>query len=224
MKRQFQIRMSLIALLAGLLAPATATADEEIPPPTGKGRAVVVASGQSGPAHYHEVASRIAALGYDVLLVDGNDLEGTHGQALRDAIAKAQQLPHAMPGKVGLVGFSLGGGMVLGYGSGWNDQVAVVVAWYPATVFIKDSTAFAGKLNVPVLMFAGDKDTYKNCCLIGKAHEVADAAKAVNAQFTLTTYPGIEHDFVIGGSHYDAHAFDDAFAQTQAALKQYLGN
>ena len=54
----------------------------------------------------------------------------------------------------------------------------MVAAWYPATAPIKGATAFAGRLNVPVVMFAGESDTYKDCCLIGKAHELADAAKA----------------------------------------------
>ncbi|HTP77538.1 MAG TPA: dienelactone hydrolase family protein [Rhizomicrobium sp.] len=205
------------------LATQAALAAEEIPPPQGKGRVVVVVSGQSGPDHYRLVAGKIAELGYDVVLFDGNPMEGTHGQGLRDAIAQALQMPHALPGKVGLVGFSLGGAMVLGFGSGWGDQVAVVAAWYPATTPIKDAAAFAGRLNVPVVMFAGESDTYKDCCLIAKARELADAAKTVNAQFALTTYPDTDHDFVIGGSHFSHDAYDDAFAKTQAALKQYLG-
>jgi dienelactone hydrolase len=212
-------------VLAAVFAIATsaAFAAEEIPPPQGKGRVVVVVSGQSGPDHYRLVAGKIAELGYDVVLFDGNPMEGTHGQGLRDAIAQALQMPHALPGKVGLIGFSLGGAMVLGFGSSWGDQVAVVAAWYPATAPIKDAAAFAGRLNVPVVMFAGESDTYKDCCLIGKAHELADAAKAVNAQFELTTYPDTDHDFVIGGSHFNHEAYDDAFARTQAALKQYIG-
>jgi dienelactone hydrolase len=212
-----------VVVAAALVLATAARAGEEIAPPLGKGRVVVVVSGQSGPAHYRQVATRIAALGYDVALFDGNPMEGTHGQGLRAAIAEALQMPHAIPGKVGLVGFSLGGAMVLGFGSGWGDQVAVVAAWYPATSPIRDPDAWAARLQVPVVMFAGEADTYKNCCLIDKAHALADAAKSHTATFELTTYPGIEHDFVVGGSHYEAQAFSDAFARTQAALSRYLG-
>jgi dienelactone hydrolase len=203
--------------------PDAARAQEEIPPPGGKGRVVVVVSGQSGPDHYREVARRIAALGYDVALFDGNSMEGTHGAALRAGIAASLQLPHALPGKVGLVGFSLGGGIVLGYGSGWGDQVAAVAAWYPATREFANVPGWAGRLALPVEMFAGEADTYKDCCLIGKAHELANAAAAAKARFTLTTYRGTDHDFVIGGSHYDKRSYDDAFARTAALLEQGLG-
>ena len=72
-------------------------------------------------------------------------------------------------------------------------------------------------------MFAGESDTYRDCCLIAKAHELADAAKSVNAQFELTTYPDTDHDFVIGGSHYNSQPYADAFARTQKALQHYLG-
>jgi dienelactone hydrolase len=223
MRKQIASCAAIVGALMFCLITRPASAGEEIAPPQGKGRVVVVVSGQSGPDHYHLVAEKIAALGYDVVLYDGNPMEGTHGQGLRDAIAEALQMPHALPGKVGLVGFSLGGGIVLGFGSGWGSQVAVVAAWYPATKPIKDAAAFAGRIKVPVVMFAGESDAYKDCCLIGKAHEIADAAKAVNAQFELTTYPDTDHDFVINGSHYNPSAYDDAFARTRAVLQQYLG-
>lgn len=223
MKHRRGIGALLLATVLAMFQPAIVAAQEEIPPPAGKGRVVVVVSGQSGPTHYRDVATRIAALGYDAVLFDGNPMEGTRGQALRAAIAQARQMPHALPGKVGLVGFSLGGAIVLGFGSGWSDQVAVVVAWYPATSPFKDLPGWARHLTVPVVMFAGESDTYRNCCLIEKAHNLADAAKAANAQFELTTYPSTDHDFVIGGAHYNPQSYADAFARTGAALKRYLG-
>ncbi|HVB15169.1 MAG TPA: dienelactone hydrolase family protein [Stellaceae bacterium] len=221
-KRRFGFRAPLIAMLLAALAPRIAAAQEEIVPPAGAGRVVVVVSGQTGPAHYREVASRIAALGYDVVLFDGNPMEGTHGQGLRAAIAQAQRMPHALPGKVALVGFSLGGAIVLGFGSGWSDQVAVVAAWYPATSPFTNVPGWARHLAAPVVMFAGESDTYLNCCLIGKAHDLADAAQAANASFELTTYPATGHDFVIGGAHYNPQSYADAFARTEAALRRYL--
>ncbi|HEY1711003.1 MAG TPA: dienelactone hydrolase family protein [Rhizomicrobium sp.] len=207
-----------------LLAGRPAAAQEEFPPPQGKGRLVVAVSGASGPDHYRAVAREIAKLGYDVVLFDGRPMEGTHGAALKSAIAQAQQMPGALPGKIGLVGFSLGGGIALGYGSGWSDTVAVDVVWYPATSAFHDIPGFAARIKAPVVMFAGEADTYRNCCLIETAHALDAAAKAASAPFTLTTYPGVEHDFVIDGMHYDARTYSDAFAKTAAALKQYLGN
>lgn len=42
------------------------------------------------------------------------------------------------------------------YGSQMSDAAAVVVAWYPATRSIANAADFAVKLQVPVLMLAGE--------------------------------------------------------------------
>src|SRR5208283_2359900 len=117
-----------------------------------------------------------AKFGYDVVLFDGNEMKGTHGDGVKTAIQKAQQMPHALPGKVALVGFSLGGGMSLFYGTQWPDLVAGSVVWYPATTFIHDVPGFVSRLKVPVLMFAGEDDTYRGCCLVTTARTLAAAA------------------------------------------------
>ena len=124
-----RVRLAAAALIAAGLsaicfAPSVA-AQTEFPPPQGKGRVVVMASGQSGPTHYATAAKDIAKLGYDVILYDGNLLEGNKGQALKQAIAAGPSSAHALPGKVAVVGFSLGGGISLAYASRWPDQVAV---------------------------------------------------------------------------------------------------
>jgi dienelactone hydrolase len=187
------------AVLAGIPA---AHAQQEYPPPQGKGRVVVAISGVSGPSHYTDVASDIAKLGYDVVLFDANAMKGTHGQALKDAIQQALATPHALPGKVALVGFSSGGGESLYYGTQWPDQVAGVVAWYPANFFIHDVPKFANQLQVPVVVFAGGRDDFmRGCCTAAKDTELQSAAKAAGKQFDLTIYPDAKHDFVKGGNN-----------------------
>lgn len=214
-----------LAVALALLAAGTAVrAQQEFPPPQGKGRVVVVASGQSGTAHYQAVTQAIAQLGYDAVLFDGNTMEGTRGEALKSAIQQAQQMPHALPGKVALVGFSLGGGVTLGFGTLMPIQVAGIVVWYPATREFKDIPAFAARIKVPVLMFAGGEDSYKSCCMIGTAHTIADAAKAAGKPFELVTYDDAKHDFVYGGDNYNAKDYQDALAKTAAKLKEYFAN
>ncbi|HEX4006615.1 MAG TPA: dienelactone hydrolase family protein [Acidobacteriaceae bacterium] len=219
---------TFLRVAAGVVAAASMAAvafgQQEFPPPQGKGRVVVVASGMSGPEHYRAVSADLAQMGYDVVLFDGEAMEGTHGEALKTAIAQAQQMPHALPGKVALVSFSAGGGITLYYGSQLPDLVTGVVVWYPATSMIRDVPGFVSRIKVPVLMFAGEKDTYRNCCLITTAHTLADAATAAGAQFVLVTYPKTEHDFVRNGAHYNASSYADALQRTQARLKEYLGN
>jgi dienelactone hydrolase len=212
-----------IGVLACLAAGA-ARAQQEFPPPQGgTAPVVVVASGMSGPEHYTTVSREIAKMGYDVVLFDGNAMEGTHGAGVKSAILQAQQMPHARPGKVALVGFSLGGGMALYYGTQLPDLVVGAVLWYPATTFIKDVPGFVGRLQMPVLMFAGEADTFRGCCLIGNARTLAAAAAAGGKQFELVTYPGANHDFVKDGMYYNPSAYDDALRRTAARLKDYLG-
>ena len=227
MERRFGRDLLLGAMLLALFAPGLAAAPEEFPPPSGKGRVVVVLSGATGPGNYRAIAGRIAALGYDVVLYDSNTLvtatkarsRAEVGSAL---VAQALQMPNALPGKIGLVGFSLGGGIALIQGTSSGD-VAVVVAWYPATSDIRDPRAFASRIRVPVVMFAGTDDDYKMCCMIDKARDIAAAARAANAPFELTTYPGIKHGFNIQGANYSAPSTDDALAKTVAALRLHLG-
>jgi len=212
----------IVALIAGA---SVANAQQEFPPPQGKGRVVVLASGMSGPEHYKEVASEIAKLGYDVVLFDGNAEENTHGQGVKRDIQTATTMPHALPGKVALVGFSLGGGEELYWGTQSSDQVAGAVVWYPANAFIRDVPGFANRLAVPVVVFAGGKDHFRNgCCTADKDSALEQASKAAGKSFELTVYPDANHDFVKGGDHYDAKAYEDALQKTADALKTYLSN
>jgi dienelactone hydrolase len=62
--------------------------------------------------------------------------------------------------------------------------------------------------------------------MIGKAREIAAAAKAANAPFELTIYQGAPHAFAqtTAASTYDRSSTDDALARTVAALKRHLGD
>jgi len=218
-------RFVLVALsaIAFWLPAISAQAQTEIPPPQGKGRVVVVVSGQSGAERYKPAAEQIARLGYDVILLDANDMEGSHGQALKAQIEAAQTAPHALPGKVAMVGFSLGGGETLGYATRWPDLVVGIVLWYPATSLIQHIPVFVQGLQVPVLMFAGESDHYKNCCLIATARELATAASAAGKPLDLVTYPSAQHDFIFPGGDYNKQATVDSWDRARARLAQYLG-
>jgi dienelactone hydrolase len=209
------------AITAFLVFPHAAAAQQEFPPPSGKGRVVVVAAGASGALNYRQVAGEIAKLGYDAVLVEANGWAAAPEQKLREAIAAAQQMPHALPGKVGLVGFSLGGGYVLAHGTAWSDEVAVVAVWYPVTTTMKDVPAWARQVRVPTVMFAGEEDINR-CCRVDKARELGRAAQAAGAPFELTTYPNVPHGFVLGGEGYKPIPYANAFAKTAAALRKAL--
>jgi len=215
----------IVAVVAFLVTVPAARAQQEFPPPQGMGRLVVLASGLSGPEHYKEVAADIAKLGYDVVLFDGNGEENTQGKGVKRDIDKARTMPHALPGKVALVGFSLGGGMDLYYGTQLSEDVAGVVVWFPANAFIKDLQGIANRLQVPLVVLAGGKDHYRdNCCTADKDSTLQQAAKSDGKSFDLTVYPDANHDFSKGGNNYNSKDYADGLQHTADALKTYLGN
>jgi dienelactone hydrolase len=215
---------AIIGVLAHFAAGPAAHAQQEFPPPQGKGRVVVMASGKSGPARCTTVAREIAELGYDVVLYDGNQTAGTHPDAVKADILEAQQMPHALPGKVVLFGFSLSAGMFLYYGTQMSDVVSGAVCWYPENSFIHDTPGFVSRLKVPLLVFAGSANRYRNGATLDKDAELAAAAKAAGKPFELVVYPDADSDFVKGGEHYNPADYLDAFGRTAAKLKAYLGD
>ena len=224
------IRLLPLLLTCAALA---AHADDGAPPQKdylpkgGAGRVVVVISGQTGASNYTSISQDFADAGYYTVLVDGNDIwiKGGGGNALlQGVIARAQASPHAVAGKVGVVGFSLGGASALTYAARLPDQVATVVVMYPLTSFIQNPADFVGKIKVPVLMLAGTADTYKNCCTIETARALADAAKRnpdVAPLFALHEYEGADHGFNMNTSHQRA-LVSDSRDRAIAQLRQTL--
>jgi dienelactone hydrolase len=210
---------SAVVLLAMDFSVQCVFAQGEIAPPRGNGHVVVFVSGIAGPKHDKALSEAIAAFGYDVYVCDGREIAKMPGANLRAAIAAAQKMPHALPGRVALVGVSLGGGFSLALGSEWSDLVAVDIVWYPATGFAVRLPGFVRRISVPVLMFAGESDHFENCCLIETARAINASAKRSNVPFELVTYPGADHDFIKGGKNYNPAAYQDAMERTAAKLK-----
>lgn len=201
---------------------------EEFLPKAGTGRVVVLISGQTGMAAYGATARQIADAGFRVLLVDGNDFWIKDARRawgmLKDVITQSQSSPKSIPGKVGVVGYSLGGASALTYAARMPDLVASVVAVYPLTSFIKDPSDFVAKIKVPVQMLTGTADTYKDCCLIGMARQLAEAAKATSPpMLALHEYNGVGHGFNLETAAVkDRTAGQDAMERTIANLTQAL--
>jgi dienelactone hydrolase len=223
-KSSFHFIAAVAVLLVSLAFDSSLPAQEVISPPQGKGHVVVFLSGMAGPKHDKALAEAIASLGYVVVVHDGRKMGEGLGQALRTAIEKAQQTPNALPGKVALVGVSLGGGYALAFGSRWPDLVAVDILWFPATGFVRRMPGFVNRISAPVLMFAGEADRYEDCCLIATARAMAANAAAAGVPFELVTYPGVDHDFIKGGANYDPAAYSDALDRTAAKLKAAFAN
>ncbi|HET9823317.1 MAG TPA: dienelactone hydrolase family protein [Burkholderiaceae bacterium] len=208
------------------LAQSQVPGREVFPPPRDAGAVVVVVSGASGTAYYRDSASRLAALGYFAVLIDGTHLYkryppvGFDGAGvLQSVLDDANAAPQAVPGKAALVGFSLGGTGVLVHGAPLSDRVAAVVAYYPAiTPLGPDMRALADRLQVPVLLIAGEQDRYADCCLIESMRSLAAAPKS--APFELVTYPSAGHGFNLEETQF-AYVSQDA-ADAWARVTAYL--
>lgn len=218
--------LAAVSLCAGAQDPGPK--QQEFLPKSGSGRVVVLVSGQTGMPGYAMTAQQIADAGFDVVLVDGNEFwikdTSRAGNMLKEVITRAQAGAHALPGKVGVVGYSLGGATALTYAARMPELVATVVVGYPYTAFIKAPADFVAKIKVPVQMFAGTADTYKDCCLIETARQLANAAKAVSPpMLTLHEYDGAGHGFNLAtAARKDQAAGQDAIKRTIAQLKQAL--
>ena len=99
-------------------------------------------------------------------------------------------------GKVGAVGFCLGG--LLAFLTATRTDVDASVAYYG--VGIEKFTAEAEKLTHPLLMHIGEADQF----VPKPAQEVILAALKDHPEIEIHTYPGRDHAFARrGGEHYD---------------------
>ena len=211
--------------LAGCAAEMTfdRLSEGEFVPPAGSGRVVIVLSGSSGSTNYRFVARDLVAQGYYVVLHDGNFFRHRNPatrEKLRHAISRAQSSPHARPGKVGVVGYSLGGGAVISDASSMPDLVSVGVAYYPVTT--QSNPADIIRLwAVPVLALMGEADPTPSVN-IDALRAMAEPARRRGADIELVTYPSTGHGFNWPG-YTQQPATDDAWRRTLTALRQHLG-
>ncbi|MEO8080167.1 MAG: dienelactone hydrolase family protein [Caldimonas sp.] len=222
----------VLALASGAtLAQTPAMAQETFAPPTERGPVVIVASGTSGTELYREFSADLAAQGYYVVLVDGkdvsirpNDRSRDGAASMRSLIRDAQASPRATPGKVALIGLSLGGIGTLAFGAPLKEQVSAIVLFYPALTRVgSDLTALSSAMQVPTLVFAGGKDNYRGCCTIETMRAFEAAPKSVS--FQLVVYPEANHAFnlkrVPPPFEYRQADADDASKRTLEFLARY---
>jgi carboxymethylenebutenolidase len=219
--------ISLVVALTWSCATTGGLSQKAYDPPSGRGPIVILLSGASGMnVVYSGYAAKVARLGYYAVLLDGNDFQGKYGKSaaddLRRVIERAQSSAMALPGKAAVIGFSRGGGGALTHAARMSDLVSAVVAYYPGISFVPDMRAFAAKFQVPVLVLAGERDRYGDCCLIESMRAMEAAAKEGLAPFELVVYPNAGHAFIwVNTPSYRAEAAADAWQRTTKMLSQY---
>jgi dienelactone hydrolase len=205
-----------------------ATGPTSIKPNTERRPVVIMLSGADGPFHYNEFSDKLEKLGYYVLLLDSRKFpyEDTESCKLKlsEEINRALSSPNAISGKVVVIGYSLGGWIALSAASNMPKNVSTVIAYYPNTKWIKDLKAFANRFEVPILVFQGEADIFRNCCTIERIREISFAAKERGKNFDLVVYPGVGHCFNVQRNpsfiFYSISAAD-SWQRTLDALKKY---
>jgi dienelactone hydrolase len=227
--RHIGLLVFVISLVVALAWPCTSiggSLEKEYDPPSGRGPLVILLSGVSGLEPYLSYAADVARLGYYAVLLDGNDFHPKYGKSaaddLRRVIERAQSSPKALPGKTAVIGFSMGGGDALTHAARMPDLVSAIVTYYPMTIHVFNMRDFATQFRVPILVLAGEKDTYMGCCLIESMRAMEAAAKEAGKQFELVVYPNAGHTFNrVGTPNYRAEDDADAWQRTTKMLCQY---
>ena len=161
-------------------------------------------------------AARLNAAGITVLMVDSLAPRGSGEICSRTsfkewlylrrpadaygALAYLQTLPHVVPDRVGMIGWSNGGGAVLfalgTRNSGRPSPLAgpdfrAAIAFYPGSCSLRRmGTDWAPK--IPLLILTGQEDVWTPA---GPCKELVDRAMARGAPVDFHAYPGATHDF-----------------------------
>lgn len=212
--------------------------------PSGTGRfpAVVILHGcsglSSGPI---ETADRLRLAGYVALAIDSLGPRGIDdvcgGSVAQEFDAHAalhylSQQDFVDPGRVAVLGYSMGGAAVLriareGNMSEFDERFRAAVAYYPGC----DENPAAMTAPTMILIGAADDWTPAEAC-----RELAERLQKTGTPIDLTIYPGAYHAFNFSQAkpgfrnkfghwiEYDEAAAKDAEAKLRAFLAAQLGN
>ncbi len=121
----------------------------------------------------------------------------------------------ACGGKVGTVGYCLGGS--LAYASSCFTDTDASVGYYP--VQIENSLELAANIKNPLMLHIAEGDGF---CPPEAQAKIKDALGS-NDHVTIHSYPGVDHAFArVGGANYDAEAANAANERSAAFLAANL--
>ena len=177
---------------------------------------------------FKEVCDRLAEQGFTVLAPDLRDgqiaktideakelMEKSDGQLVGDTVMAAKDhLRGLVNGKIGLVGFSMGGAWALTTAAYKPEQIATVVLFYG------NEGIEYGKVAAKVMGHYSDNDEWEPNEYVEKTFA---AFKSAGVDATLHIYPGVAHWFVESDRpEYDAAAAQLAWERTFEFLKSNL--
>lgn len=201
--------------------------------------AIVIFHGSDGFKPNHEMITRkLADEGFAALAPTwfGGASARSHWREVRaadilQAIAFLKQQPTVDSDKLGLIGFSRGGGLALIMGS-LMPKTKAIVNYFGLTSWEEGMEEFGhlplnpnahlnlvGKINCPILSFHGAEDTVvpaENTLNL----DVICRRYSVDHEHII--YPGVNHSFIWPGDKYDSKAHHDSWDKTLKFFKQNL--
>jgi carboxymethylenebutenolidase len=133
-----------------------------------------------------------------------------------EATIAALRAQPACTGKVGSIGFCLGGR--LAYLTATRTDVDCAVGYYG--VGIDGLLGEAKNIKKPLLLHIAEKDKF----VPPEAQQKVKDGLAGNPNVTIHSYPGVDHAFArVGGHSYVKEPAEQANARTAAFFKQHLG-
>jgi len=210
-------------------------------PPSGKGPGVVVIQEIFGVNKVmRQITDEVAKQGYVALcpdlfwrqepgiqITDATEAEWQKAFALYNGFDQAKGMEdlkatiatlrghEACTGKVGSIGFCLGGR--LAYMTATRTDVDCAVSYYG--VGIETLLDEARNIKNPLLMHIAEKDKF----VPPEAQQKIKDGLKDNPNVTIYTYPGVDHAFArVGGQSFVKSAADEANARTAEFLKKHL--
>ena len=201
---------------------------------------VIIFHGSDGHKSNHEgIARQLAQEGFAALSLTwfGGASARSHWSELRaddilQSITFLKQQSSVDTNKLGLIGFSRGGGLALIMAS-LLPQTKAVVNYFGLTAWQggleefdhlplnrSEPLDFIQKLSCPVLSFHGQSDTVVTVDNTDKL-DAACQKYSVNHRFIL--YPDVNHSFVWPGDKYDKAAHQSSWELTLDFFKTHLG-
>jgi dienelactone hydrolase len=153
--------------------------------------------------HYRDMAEKLKAEGFVVLLIDINSAEGLLTACggkienermavyVNEAVAWAKELPFVDPDQMHLIGWSMGGRAVLKWLHGPRSEAETVrstIAVYPGCSGLETLT-----IPIPILMLLGGSD---DIAIPSVCEELVDSVP-IKQHITVEMYPGARHGFDI---------------------------
>jgi len=200
---------------------------------------IIVLHGSDGfKSNHGELARKLAEAGFASLALTwfGASAERPHWDAVRpeDILAGVSWLkktPAVDCNRLGLIGFSRGGGLALIMGSLIPETRAIVnyfglTAWKGGMQEFRSLNLnqhahldFVKNISCPILSFHGAKDTVVP---VKNSLQLDRVCQKYRIDHTLILYSDLDHSFIWPGEKYSREAHEDSWAKTITFFKTNL--